>query len=161
VGLINCSVTESAPIASWISAKGIYGVASADGSSHPDRSSIFDGLICPLLPFPITGAIWYQGEANAKPGSIPYDQTLPLMINDWRKRWQDDFSFYYVQLANFHAPSTEPGTPDPWPLLQDRMRRILNTTPKTGMAVINEVGEADDIHPKNKKAPARQNGGPR
>ena len=72
------------------------------------------------------------------------------MINDWRKRWNDEFSFYFVQLANFRQPSTEPGNNDPWPLLQNRMRLVLNTTPKTGMAVINDVGEARDIHPKNK-----------
>jgi sialate O-acetylesterase len=78
------------------------------------------------------------------------------MINDWRKRWNDDISFYYVQLAGYRAPSTEPGTPDPWALLQDRMRLVLGTTPKTGMAIINDVGEADDIHPKNKKDPGER-----
>jgi len=102
------------------------------------------------------GAIWYQGEGNARAGAVPYDQTLPLMINDWRKRWGDEFSFYYVQLANFRAPSTAPGTPDPWALLQDRMRLVLDTTPKTGMAIINDVGEADDIHPKNKQDPGER-----
>jgi sialate O-acetylesterase len=75
------------------------------------------------------------------------------MIRDWRKRWGDDFSFYFVQLANFHAPSTAPGMPDPWALLQDRMRHILVSTPKTGMAVINDVGEVSDIHPKDKMTP--------
>jgi len=96
------------------------------------------------------GAIWYQGEGNAKEGRVPYDITLPLMIRDWRIRWNDPFYFNFVQLANYRKPSTEPGTPNPWPLLQDRQRRILNTTPKTGMAIINDIGEADDIHPKNK-----------
>ena len=70
---------------------------------------------------------------------MPYDQSLPLMINDWRKRWNDEFSFYYVQLAGYRAPSTEPGTPDPWALLQDRMRLVLATTPKTGMATPNSM----------------------
>jgi sialate O-acetylesterase len=78
------------------------------------------------------------------------------MINDWRKRWNDPFSFYYVQLANFRKPSTNPGTPDPWALLQDRMRLVLDTTPKTGMAVINEVGDAADIHPRNKLDPGER-----
>ena len=112
---------------------------------------LFNSMIHPFIGFTIRGVIWYQGEANAKPGAVPYDQTLPLMIHDWRQRWNDDFSFYFVQLANFRAPSTKPGTPDLWALLQDRMRQILQTTPKTGMAVINDVGEAKDIHPKNKK----------
>ncbi len=78
------------------------------------------------------------------------------MIRDWRQRWDDEFSFYFVQLASYRKPSTAPGTPDPWALLQDRMRLILQTTPKTGMAIINDVGDANDIHPKNKKDPGER-----
>lgn len=111
---------------------------------------LFNAMIHPFVGYTIQGAIWYQGEGNAKPGAVPYDQTLPLLINDWRTRWDDDFSFYFVQLANFRQPTTEPGDNDPWPLLQDRMRLVLDTTPGTGMAIINDIGEADDIHPKNK-----------
>jgi sialate O-acetylesterase len=113
-------------------------------------------MIHPFVGYTMRGAIWYQGEGNARPGAVPYDQTLPLMINDWRTRWADEFSFYYVQLASYHAPSTEPGTPDSWALTQDRMRLVLATTPKTGMAVTNDVGEANDIHPKNKKDPGER-----
>lgn len=112
---------------------------------------LFNSMIHPFAGYTMRGAVWYQGEGNAKPGAVPYDQTLPLMINDWRERWDDEFSFYFVQLANFREPSTEPGNQDPWPLLQDRMRLVLDTTPKTGMAIINDIGEAEDIHPKNKK----------
>lgn len=61
-----------------------------------------------------------------------------------------------MQLASYRAPSTEPGTPDAWALCQDRMRLVLGTTPKTGMAITNDVGEADDIHPKNKKDPGER-----
>ncbi len=117
---------------------------------------LFDAMINPFAGYTMRGAIWYQGEGNARAGAVPYDQTLPLMIRDWRNRWGDDFSFYFVQLANFHAPSTAPGTPDSWALLQDRMRHILVSTPKTGMAIINEVGEATDIHPKDKKSPGER-----
>ena len=117
---------------------------------------LFNSMINPFVGYTMRGAIWYQGEFNARVGAVPYDQTLPLMIGDWRQRWGDNFSFYFVQLANFHAPSTAPGIPDPWALLQDRMRRVLDTTPKTGMAIINDVGEAKDIHPKNKKAPGER-----
>ncbi len=111
---------------------------------------LFNSMIHPFVGYTIKGVIWYQGEGNAKPGAVPYDQTLPLLIRDWRSRWQQNFSFYFVQLANFRQPTSAPGDNDPWPLLQDRMRRILATTPKTGMAVTNDVGEAADIHPKNK-----------
>ncbi|MDF1813008.1 MAG: hypothetical protein P1V20_12360 [Verrucomicrobiales bacterium] len=112
---------------------------------------LFNSMINPFTGYTMRGAIWYQGEGNAKPGAVPYDQTLPLMIKDWRRRWDDDFSFYYVQLANYRNPTTGPGDNDPWPLLQDRMRLVLDTTPKTGMAIINDIGDAKDIHPKNKK----------
>jgi len=117
---------------------------------------LFDAMIHPFVGYTMRGAIWYQGEGNAKAGAVPYDQTLPLLIRDWRKRWGDEFSFYFVQLANFRAPSTEPGTADDWALLQDRMRLILKTTPKTGMAIINDVGEEKDIHPKDKKSPGER-----
>jgi sialate O-acetylesterase len=117
---------------------------------------LFNSMISPFVGYTIQGAIWYQGEGNAKAGAVPYDQTLPLMIRDWRHRWGDEFSFYFVQLASYRAPSTEPGTPDPWALLQDRMRLVLDTTPKTGMAITNDVGEANDIHPKNKKDPGER-----
>jgi sialate O-acetylesterase len=117
---------------------------------------LYAAMIHPFVGYTMRGAIWYQGEGNARPGAVPYDQTLPLMINDWRKRWADEFSFYYVQLASYHAPSTAPGTPDSWALTQDRMRLVLGTTPKTGMAIINDVGETNDIHPKNKKDPGER-----
>lgn len=117
---------------------------------------LFNSMIHPFVGYTLRGAIWYQGEGNSRPGAVPYDETLPLMIRDWRQRWDDEFSFYFVQLANYRAPSTAPGTPDSWALTQDRMRRILDITPKTGMAVINDVGEANDIHPKDKKTPGER-----
>lgn len=117
---------------------------------------LFNSMIHPFIGYTMRGAIWYQGEANRGASSVPYDQTLPLMIADWRKRWADDFSFYFVQLANFGEPTTEPGIEDGWVNVQDAMRRVLATVPKTGMAVINEVGEAKDIHPKNKKDPGER-----
>ena len=117
---------------------------------------LFNSMIHPFVGYTMRGAIWYQGEANRTAGSAPYDQTLPLMISDWRKRWADNFSFYYVQLANFGEPTTEPGIEDGWVNVQDAMRRVLATVPKTGMAVINEVGEAKDIHPKNKQDPGER-----
>ncbi|MFY7819110.1 MAG: sialate O-acetylesterase [Akkermansiaceae bacterium] len=117
---------------------------------------LFQSMIHPFIGYTMRGAIWYQGEANRAAGSAPYDQTLPLMIADWRKRWADDFSFYYVQLANFGEPTTEPGKEDGWVNVQDAMRRVLSIVPKTGMAVIHETGEAKDIHPKNKKDPGER-----
>jgi sialate O-acetylesterase len=124
--------------------------------SERNPGVLFDAMIHPFIGYTIRGAIWYQGEGNSHPGSVPYDQTLPLLIQDWRKRWNDSFSFYYVQLANYHQPTTQPGIAHGWPLVQDGMRRVLAKVPKTGMAVINDVGEATDIHPKDKRTPAER-----
>lgn len=117
---------------------------------------LFNSMIHPFVGYTMRGAIWYQGEANRGASAVPYSQTLPLMIADWRKRWANEFSFYYVQLANFGTPTTEPGIEDGWVNVQNAMRRVLQTVPKTGMAVINEVGDAKDIHPKNKKDPGER-----
>ena len=117
---------------------------------------LYSGMIHPFVGYTLTGAIWYQGESNAKAGHVPYDVTLPLMIEDWRQRWGQAFAFNFVQLANFKPVAKEPGNNDPWPLLQDRMRRILDTTPNTGMAVLNDVGDAKNIHPPNKRAPGER-----
>ena len=114
-------------------------------------------MIHPFVGYPMRGAIWYQGEANAKSSqtSADYGKLFPLMINDWRKRWNDDFSFLWVQLANFKNVTTEAGLVDPWAHLQDEQRKTL-TMPKTGMAIINDIGDAKDIHPKNKKEVGRR-----
>lgn len=112
---------------------------------------LYNGMIHPFVGYTMRGAIWYQGEANAKTGKAGlYQKMFSLMITDWRTRWNDDFSFLWVQLANFRAPATEPGANDLWALLQDEQRKTL-ALPKTGMAVCNDIGAANNIHPKNKK----------
>ena len=117
---------------------------------------LYNGMIHPFVGYGMRGAIWYQGEANAKEGKAGiYRKMFSLMINDWRKRWDDQFSFLWVQLANFRAASTEPGATDLWALLQDEQRKTLSL-PKTGMAVANDIGAADDIHPQNKKEVGRR-----
>lgn len=117
---------------------------------------IFNSMIHPFIGYNIRGVIWYQGESNAHDKLVPYDILLPLLIQDWRSRWGHDFPFYFVQLASFRAPNTEPGISDPWPLLQDRMRRVLDSTPKTGMAVITDAGDENNIHPKDKQTPGER-----
>ena len=72
------------------------------------------------------------------------------MILDWRERWGDDFPFYFVQLANFKSVTTEPGQQSDWATVQNQQRKTLELA-GTGMATINDVGDAKDIHPKNKK----------
>lgn len=115
------------------------------------HSTIYQGMIAPLAGFSIRGALWYQGEANANEMTAShYGELLTTMVADWRERWEDDFSFYYVQLANFQKPVSKAGTESQWVRVQDEMRRALETIPESGMAVINELGERDNIHPTNK-----------
>lgn len=112
---------------------------------------LYNGMIHPFVGYTMRGAIWYQGEANAKPESAElYQDMFSLMIQDWRTRWNDDFSFYFVQLANFQAVTDQPGVQSDWATVQNQQRRTLSLA-NTGMATINDVGAAKDIHPKDKK----------
>ena len=106
---------------------------------------LFNGKIAPLIPFAIRGALWYQGEANSTPGKAPlYEHQLPLLIRDWRARWGYDFPFAWVQLPNFLGAGRD------WPTVREAMLKTL-ALPHTGMAITIDVGEANDIHPKDKQ----------
>jgi sialate O-acetylesterase len=112
-------------------------------------SALFNGMIFPLLPFAIRGAIWYQGESNADRGA-QYRDLFQVLIRNWRKAWgQGDFPFYFVQLANYMARRPVP-TESRWAELREAQMMAL-ALPNTGMAVAIDIGEADDIHPRNKK----------
>ena len=120
------------------------------GSKSPHRpASLYNGMIAPLLPMAVRGAVWYQGESNAG-RAYQYRTLFPTMIQDWRKSFgQDDLSFYWVQLANFLKIDAEPKA-DPWPELREAQFMTL-ALPKTGEAVIIDIGEFNDIHPRNKQ----------
>jgi len=112
---------------------------------------LYNAMIHPLLPFPIRGAIWYQGESNAiNPDALVYRELFPAMIEDWRARWGvGDFPFLWVQLANYMAPDAQPAE-SPWALLRESQSATLSVA-NTAQAVIIDIGEADDIHPRNKQ----------
>ena len=118
---------------------------------------LYNGMIAPLIPYAIQGAIWYQGESNA--GRADQYRTLfPDMIRCWRRNWgQNDFPFLAVQIApwdkNKKRPLEEiigqPGDSD-WAELREAQLLATQVLPKVGMAVITDVGDKDDIHPTKK-----------
>src|SRR6059058_1804572 len=112
-------------------------------------SSIYDGMIAPLIPFYIRGAIWYQGESN-EARAQQYGILLPTMIRAWRERWREgNFPFGIVQLPNYRDSKPEPAD-EPWSYLREAQRRTAINTPNTGLIVTIDIGEAHDIHPQNK-----------
>lgn len=116
-------------------------------------SFLFNAMLNPLVPYCIKGAIWYQGEANTAQ-AYRYRDLLPLMITDWRNQWGYEFPFYIVQLANFMGQQSEPGE-SAWAELREAQARTLHLN-NTGMAVTIDIGDAFDIHPKNKQEVGRR-----
>jgi sialate O-acetylesterase len=117
-------------------------------------TALYNAMIAPLVGYGIKGAIWYQGESNAG-RAYQYRKLFPAMIQDWRSRWgEGDFSFYWVQLANFTARNPEPA-PSDWAELREAQTMTLSL-PNTGQAVIIDIGEGADIHPKNKQDVGRR-----
>ncbi|MGY3051858.1 sialate O-acetylesterase [Pedobacter sp. UYEF25] len=115
---------------------------------------LYNAMIHPFLNYTIKGALWYQGESNAdRPEQ--YKTLFPLMIADWRTKFrQGDFPFYFVQLANFMAKEKEPVESN-WAELRDAQRNTLKLA-NTGMATIIDIGDTNDIHPKNKQEVGRR-----
>ncbi|MDR0836293.1 MAG: sialate O-acetylesterase, partial [Tannerella sp.] len=111
-------------------------------------SLLYNGMIYPIIQFSIRGAIWYQGEHNASQ-AYNYRTLFPTLINDWRAKWGYEFPFYWVQLANFMAKNDEPQESD-WAKLREAQTMNLSL-PQTAEAVITDIGEARDIHPRNKQ----------
>ncbi|HKP16299.1 MAG TPA: sialate O-acetylesterase, partial [Gemmatimonadaceae bacterium] len=113
---------------------------------------VYNKMVHPLLGFPIKGVIWYQGESNADSAADArkYAPLFTTMIERWRREWGvGDFPFLWVQLANFMAPDAEPPAQSAWAILRDAQTATL-AVPKTGQAVIIDIGEEKDIHPRNK-----------
>ena len=121
---------------------------SAKRSGGP--GGLFHGKIAPLIPFALRGVLWYQGEANTLPGKgMLYQHQLPLLVEDWRKRWDEELPFAWVQLPNYNRPG------EGWSLVREAMLKSLRL-PKTGMAITVDVGDEKDIHPKNKQDVGRR-----
>lgn len=121
------------------------------GPEHPHRASgLYNGMVAPLTPFALRGVIWYQGESNVG-RAYQYRKLFPAMIRDWRQAWgQGNFPFLFVQLANFMERVEEPQPSSEWAELREAQLMTL-ALENTAMAVTIDIGDAKDIHPRNKQ----------
>ncbi|MFA6456543.1 MAG: sialate O-acetylesterase [Bacteroidota bacterium] len=108
-------------------------------------TSLYNGMIAPLIPYSIRGVLWYQGETNTG-NPEAYKTLFPLMIKGWREEWKNDFPFYYVQIAPFQY-----GARTQSQRLREAQFQALSV-PKTGMAVTLDIGDSADVHPVDKKS---------
>jgi sialate O-acetylesterase len=146
---VNYNVLKNTPEGRYYIEKYRNKVASVRPGINPrdqqSPASLYNGMLKPLIPYGIRGAIWYQGEANTKEHAL-YAGLMNTMITDWRGEWgEGDFPFYFVQIAPFDYDDQIVGA-----ALRDAQRRTL-AVPNTGMAVTLDIGNPDDVHPKNKK----------
>jgi sialate O-acetylesterase len=135
--------------------------AKADGKPEPKApvspatnanavSVLYNGMIAPVLPYTIKGAIWYQGESNAGQG-YQYRNLFPMMIQNWRNDWGlGDFPFYFVQLASFQKINKEPEDTN-WAVIRESQAVTAKLLRNCGMAVITDYGHESDIHPTPKQ----------
>ncbi|KQM69279.1 sialate O-acetylesterase [Pedobacter sp. Leaf216] len=110
---------------------------------HPYEPAYnYEAGISNLVGFPIKGVIWYQGESNAHNVEL-FTHEFPLLVKSWRKKWQRNFPFYYVQLSAIDRPS--------WPYFRDAQRKLQAVIPNSGMAVSSDLGDSVNVHPAHKK----------
>jgi sialate O-acetylesterase len=123
-----------------------FGIVETGPNAFP--SQLYNAMIAPIINYGIKGGIWYQGESNTYE-AYKYRTLFVDLIKDWRAKWGSEFPFFWVQLANFMAKDSLPTQSD-WAELREAQSLTLNL-PKTGQAVIIDIGEAGDIHPRNKQ----------
>jgi sialate O-acetylesterase len=168
IGLVGCN-WGGTPMEAWTSREALessdtFDAALADDAREPANDEeaearrrgaqnrparLFNGMLSAVVPYGIRGVIWYQGESNAGRHQ-EYAELTRLMIGDWRNRWgQGDFPFFVVQLAGW-----EPGG-ESWPFLREAQVDALSV-PNTGMALAIDIGDRQDIHPRNKQEVGRR-----
>jgi sialate O-acetylesterase len=119
-------------------------------------AALYNGMIAPLIPFGIKGAIWYQGESNS-PRHSEYRELLSLMIRDWRAQWgQGEFPFILQQLVNNGAPAKDPNPVGGWAFLREAQMQVAEALPNAGLAIGIELGDPLTIHPANKQDVGRR-----
>lgn len=164
IGLIDCS-WEWSSCEAWSSRSSMDAVGSLaplleywdENDEFPtDKNrpgNLYNGMIAPMAGFPIRGIIWYQGEANHGRGH-QYATLFPTLISDWRKTFGDEkLPFYFVQLASYRYQGESPqGLPEVW----DAQLKTLKSVPHTSMVVTTDIGDTEEIHPKNKQEVGRR-----
>ncbi|MEM9158923.1 MAG: sialate O-acetylesterase [Verrucomicrobiota bacterium] len=117
--------------------------------------NLFNGVLYPVIGYGIRGAIWYQGEHNTG-RAYQYRHLFPLLISQWREHWnQGDFPFYWAQLADYKDEADQPADHD-WAELREAQTMTLDALPNTGQAVLIDLGEGRDIHPRDKQNVAKR-----
>ena len=160
VGLVHTS-WGGTPAEAWTSEKGLdpfreFRKQTEVVKEDPNwPTSLYNGMINPLLPMTIRGAIWYQGESNVGRAE-QYERLLPAMINDWRKGFaQGNFPFFVVQLANYGKQNGDPVNSG-WAELREAQETGVERARNAGMAVTIDIGDGNDIHPTNKQEVGRR-----
>lgn len=111
----------------------------------------FNDMINPYIQSPLTGFLWYQGESNAG-RCAQHDKLFPALINSWRKLWNDDtLPFYFVQLPNYQKRQAAANEHGGWALFRESQEKTLANVPNTGMAITIDIGEHNNVHPRNKQ----------
>lgn len=119
-------------------------------------TGLYNGMIAPLVPFAIKGALWYQGEANGPFAQI-YRRLLPTLIKDWRSHFGvGDFPFLIVSLANYNAPQTKPTEVSGYQGIRESQWLTVRNVPNTGLAMAVDIGDSTNIHPRNKQEVGRR-----
>lgn len=154
VGLI-CSAWGGSPAETWIPEsvfqrdailKESANVLKPVNWSPIEPARLYNTMIYPLIPYKIKGALWYQGEANTS-NAVHYQRTLTELITSWRTSWGYDFPFYIVQIAPWsgYGKDNVSGA-----IVRDQQRKVLESVSKTGLVVVSDIGDLEDIHPRNK-----------
>ncbi len=152
IGLIDTS-WGGTPAEFWTSRKTLETAPTLKTLAQGESSCLYNGMIAPIVPFAIRGAIWYQGEANLS-RAYQYRTLLPAMIANWRADWaQGDFPFGVVQLAPFRYVGQNPAN---FAELCEAQLLTAQSTPNVGLAVTMDIGDVKDIHPKNKQEVGRR-----
>ncbi|MBX2944852.1 MAG: sialate O-acetylesterase [Cyclobacteriaceae bacterium] len=154
VGLI-CSAWGGSPAEVWMHESIIEGNQTLKQSAEMLKpvswspikpGSLFNTMVYPLAPYKIKGALWYQGEANTS-NAIHYQQTLTTLIKNWREAWDYEFPFYIVQIAPWSGYGRDNVN---GAIVRDQQRKVANSVPQTGLVVVSDIGNLEDIHPRNK-----------